>query len=279
MKNIIFILTCFLSHQIHSQRNAEDYAIINVGLNGIVGGVGAVINKNEQEKIGKTFVRGFLKGCAAGTVTYSGKLITGNISKESNLIYAWPGKITYWTGNSMMENAAMNRPLFSQFNMNLGIFRMEYNFSNSDFKTKLLPLTTIATGYIATQSKFEIGKSLATGELIFSSNRFTNLDVEYRGFTLGNVVVLNSNYANNYSTVGHEIIHIFQNNDFNFVNTWLSPLLSKSNFFRKTSPYIYYEFNTLLNQGLYWTQQRSEDDYYNNLFESEAATFTHTFRD
>ena len=260
------------------QRNAGDFAVINVGLQGMVSGVGAVLNKTEQDKLGRTFLKGFLGGCAAGTFMYSGKLLIGNISKESNLLYAWPGKITYWAGNSIAENAALNRPLFDQYNVNIGIFRLEYKISLSDFKVKVLPLTSIITVYIATQSKFEFEKSLATGELIFSSSKF-NLNTEFRGFALGNIVVLQSKNSDSYSTISHEIIHIAQNNDFNFVNTWINPILNRNSFFKKTSPFIYYEFNTILNQGLYWTQYKDYPNYYRNIFESEAATFSHTFRD
>lgn len=278
MKNAIFLLICFSSQNMNCQRNAEDYAFINIGLYGVVTAVGAIINKNEEDKLGKTLLKGFLNGCAAGTLTYSGKLLIGNISKESNLIYAWPGKITYWAGNSMMESAVMNRPIFDQYNINFGVVRLEYKISTSNIKAKLLPLTTIATGYIATQSKFELGKSLATGELIFSSNKFNNLNMDFKGFTVGNIVVLNSVYTNDYSTLSHEMIHVSQNNDFNFTNAWVKPFLNRNTFFKKTSSFIYYEFNTLFNQGLYWTQYKNGNDYYRNIFESEAATFSHTFR-
>lgn len=279
MKIRLFLLICFLSQSIHGQKRAGDYAIINIGLYGVVSGVGAVINKKDDEKSGKTFLKGFLYGCAAGSLTFSGKMIMGNVSKESSLNYAWPAKVTYWAGNSMMENVAMNRPIFEQFNINMGIIRVEFNTSNSHFKAKLLPLTTIATGYIATQSKFEINKSLATGELIFSSNEFNNLEMNYKGFALGNVVVLNSSFVDSYSTISHEIIHVYQNNDFNFINAWIHPSLNHYNFFKKTSPFIYYEFNTIVNQALYWTQYKSGNDYYQNIFENEAATLSHTFRD
>lgn len=239
-----------------------------------------MINKKGEDKLGKRFLKGFLNGCLGGSLIYSGKLMIGNVGKESNLIYAWPGKLTYWAGNSIMENAAMNRPIFEQYNMNLGIVRLEYNFSSSRIKTKFLPLTTIATAYIASQSKFELKKSLATGELIFSSSKFNDkLDMSFRGFTAGNVVVLESESANNFGTISHEIIHIAQNNDFNFTNAWLIPVLKQNSFFLKTNPFIYYEFNTLLNQGIYWTQYKTGDNYYRNIFESEAATFSKTFPD
>lgn len=278
MRIVLFLLICFTSQNICSQRHAEDFAVINIGLHGFVAGVGAVINKNGEEKAGKRFLKGFLKGSIGGSLIYSGKLMIGNVGKESNLIYAWPGKITYWAGNSIMENAAMNRPIFEQYNMNLGIVRFEYKFSNSQIKTKILPLTTIITGYIASQSKFEWEKSLATGELIFSSSKFNNkLDMGFSGFTTGNVVVLGSEFVNNNGTISHEIIHIAQNNDFNFTNAWLIPSLNQNSFFLKTTPFIYYEFNTLFNQGVYWTQYRKGDNYYRNIFESEAATLSQTF--
>lgn len=278
MKTLLLFFIYLGSPTLSSQNKAIEFAAINIGLNGIVGGIGSVFHSNQDEKIGKVILNGFIKGCAAGSVTYSGKLISGNIGKEDDLKYAWPGKITYWIGNSMMENTALNRPIFEKINMNFGILRLEYNFSNKHFDTKLLPLTTVFVGYVAINSKFEIEKSLASGELIFSSNRFNNLEMDFRGFTLGNVVVMNSQFVNNKSTISHEIIHVFQNNDFNFVNNWINPSLEKNTFFKKTSKYLYYEFNTIVNQGLYWTQYKRGDDYYKNIFEREAATFSDTFR-
>lgn len=279
IKVLLFVI--FFSFQnINSQRNAQDYAIINIGLNGVVSGVGAIIKKTEEDKLGKVFVKGFLNGCLGGSLIYSGKLMIGNVGKESNLIYGWPGKITYWAGNSIMENAAMNRPIFEQYNINLGVVRLEYKFSSSKIKAKLLPLTIITAGYIASQSKFELNKSLATGELIFSSSNFDKeVYVPYRGFTLGNVVVLGSEFVNNYGTISHEMIHVAQNNDFNFTNAWIMPSLNKNSFFSKTSSYIYYEFNFILSNALYSSQIRNADNYYSNIFESEAATFSNTFKD
>ncbi|AWA30240.1 hypothetical protein HYN48_09185 [Flavobacterium magnum] len=278
MRHIIFLIVIGIYCEGQAQRNAKDYAFINIGFHSVVAGVGAVINKKEGEKTGRTFIKGLLGGAAGGSLMYSGKLLTGNISKENTLGYAWPGKIIYSAGNSIMENAAMNRPVLSQFHMNIGIVRLGYDFTKSKINAKVLPLTTIITAYIATQSKFEAVKSLCSGEIIFSSNKFNSLDLDFRGFTVGNVVVLHSNYAQNYQTIGHEIIHTFQNNDFNFTNAWILTLADKNNFYRTTSKYLYYEFNTLLNQAAYWLQYRNDDGYYSNVFESEAAAFTHTFR-
>ena len=66
---------------------------------------------------------------------------------------------------------------------------------------------------------------LRSGEVIFSTN-YKNSN-NFRGQALLSSFKLRESEINNYSVLAHEIIHLYQYNDFNFVNPYFSDLTIK----------------------------------------------------
>jgi hypothetical protein len=70
-----------------AQNNDFEAGLFNVGIGSIVGGLGAVINKQPQEKFGKTLLKGMGQGALGGYLVFESKVIAGRIAKEENLTY------------------------------------------------------------------------------------------------------------------------------------------------------------------------------------------------
>ena len=103
-----------------------EFAIANIGINGFVGGFGALTNKAKDEKGLKVFLKGFGQGCLGGTFQILGKELTHPISTRQELSYAWAARITNSIGNSITQNAASNINFWEKWHFNLGILRFDY---------------------------------------------------------------------------------------------------------------------------------------------------------
>jgi outer membrane usher protein FimD/PapC len=84
--------------------------------------------------------------------------------------------------------------------------------------------------YAAVRCDFELKRTLQTGEFIFSGDILS--EYNFNGIALANTIVLNKAQLGSYSTLSHEIIHVYQDYDFNVSNTYLNKPLSnlRSNF-------------------------------------------------
>lgn len=73
MKQIIIVLCFTLCLNSYSQQSEFEIGLYNVGLGGLGGAIGAVINKKPNEKTGKVFLKGFLQGGIGGYLVYESK--------------------------------------------------------------------------------------------------------------------------------------------------------------------------------------------------------------
>ncbi len=263
----------------NAQNSRGEYGVYNTVLGSVVGGVGAVINKKPDEKFGKVLFKGMWQGALGGFIVHESKMLIGKISEENSFQYSWYSKFVNAAGNSIIENAAMNRNFYDQWNINFGFNRFEFHTKNKfGFRYKVMPVSLVLTGYVAVQSKFEWEKSLQTGEMIFStgSSKFSGID--YAGVTIGTAVVMNSDYINDKATYGHEFIHVYQYYDYNFVNTFVHDPVYKltDKWLGKANKFIYYDFNSAVLDVLYSIEYEDVEHYYDNFFEREAALYSHT---
>jgi hypothetical protein len=278
---LFLLLFCLVCPKAPAQETKAGYAVYNTALGSVVGGIGAVINKKKDEKFGRVLVKGLWQGAMGGVVVHTSKLLVGEIGRQDSYTFSWYGKVANSVGNSIIENASLNRNFYEQFNMNIGFNRVEFHL-NDGFKVnyKVMPVSFINTIGIAFKAKFEWQKSLQTGEMVFSGSMSDFTDRNYDGVTFGNVVVMDSKYVNDKYLYAHEFIHVYQYYDFNFVNTFLEKPVYKltDRWFGKANKFIYYDLQRPV-FALFYSLEYEEDynKYYDNFFEREAAVYSNTY--
>ena len=120
MKNKLTILFIFIfiinSQTIFSQNNKTEMGLYNVGFGALTGGIGSVINKKPDQKLGRTFLKGLWKGAFGGTVVHCSKLIAGQIGPTEILELGWASNLSNSVGESMIQNTIYNKSLFETIN-------------------------------------------------------------------------------------------------------------------------------------------------------------------
>ena len=174
-KAILLILSFALMTNLNAQdfnKQRRKFAFTNIGINGIVGGFGALVNKRKGEKKIKVFLKGFGQGCLGGTVQILGKELTYQIYAKEKLSYAWAARITNSIGNSITQNAASNINFWERWHFNMGILRFDYQIKDKNFKVRLFPSSIFGTIVTANQGKLNLKKTLQTGIMIYERNGF-----------------------------------------------------------------------------------------------------------
>lgn len=269
--SLIFIL--LLSSRTNAQNSNSEMAFYNIGLGSIFSGIGALINKKPNERWDKVLLKGMGQGALGGYLIYESKNLIGNIAEREKWEYSWYAKIVNSAGTSIVENASSNRNFWEKWHLNVGFNRLEI-YTKNEFKVKykIMPVSLYLTVSTAIGNKFELKRTLQTGEIIFSGN-----NVSARGKTLGNILLLNSSSLNEFDLYTHEIIHIYQYYDYNFVNTFLNKPYSnwskKSKTFSTINDLFYIDLNGVVLRPLYLLENGNRDCYYDNFFENEAGFY------
>jgi len=274
MKKIyLFSLVLFIlhSHNIIGQNNNTQAALYNIGIGGIFGGVGAVLNKKKNEKTGKVFLKGLWQGATGGYLVYESKKLVYDFSKSGNYGYLWGSKLLNATGNSIIQNAASNERFLSKWYINFGFNRIEIQTKGAfKLKYRVMPIALYGTVISASQGKFDFRKSIKTGTLIFNSNKSNN-----RGVTYVNSILLESN---NIKILAHEIIHSYQYEGFISINSFAinlnERLKNKSSSINKINKWFYFDVHSIFLKGAYELENIGTKSYYDNFFESEANFYS-----
>lgn len=138
-----------------------------------------------------------------------------------------------------------------------------------------MPAAFVTTFISAIDSKPEWNLMLRSGEVIFSTND-KNLN-NFNGQTLLTSFKVRESEINNFSVLTHEIIHLYQYNDFNFVNPYFSDIANRIKTGNKfIDSNVYWDFNSVVIAGLYQLENVNRSVYYDNFFEYEAAIFSNT---
>lgn len=276
---LLFLTALFLfSNYCIGQSSNSEMALYNVGIGSVVSGIGALINKKPDEKWGKVVLKGMGQGALGGYLVYESKTLIGKIEKKQALEYSWYGKLINCAGTSIIENASSNTNFWEKWHLNIGFNRLEF-YTKDKFKVKykIMPVSLVLTTAVAFNTKFEFRKTIQTGEFIFSTN---DSSYEEGAMTFGNVIALTRKQLNNYSLYSHEIIHIYQYYDYNFVNTyWNKPIgnwKSKSNTFNKISDIFHFDMQVAVLRPLYELENGNRNCYYDNFFENEAGFYSNT---
>lgn len=279
---LIFVNAILLfSSYSYGQNSKSEMALYNIGLGSGFSAIGALINKKPNERWGKVLLKGMGQGALGGYFIYESKNLIGNINDQQELKYSWYGKMVNSAGTSIVESASSNRNFWEKWHMNIGFNRLEFETKNR-FKVryKILPISLALTVYVAVSNKFELKRTLQTGEFIFSSDDISRDGSSYRGQSLGNVLLIDKRFLNIYDLYSHEIIHIYQYYDFNFVNTYFDKPMTywrnKSNTFKTITNIFYFDIQSAVISPVYKFESRNRDNYYDNFFENEAGFYSNT---
>jgi hypothetical protein len=244
-------------------------------------GFGAVLNKNKTQKTWPVFWKAAKAGALGGTLLFAGKKCSYLIynSEDNIVVGAWSSKLIHNAGASIMENAALHKPIFSHYNLYIGFLRLEFDWNKKfAFTPRVMPLSLSGFIYssIAYHGKFDVSRSLQMGTPYFRTKQTTN----FLGIAIkGNVTIVQSPQYNlrNYNEVSaHENGHVLQGNEYYIFNTYFQKpsdkLKSKSKVINRLGKYIYldqpiYEGLTL---GLYNLAISQFGCYWKNPLEFEA---------
>ncbi|MCP9199456.1 hypothetical protein MKO06_06035 [Gramella sp. GC03-9] len=208
------------SSEIFGQANDLEAGLYNVGVGSILGGVGAVINKEPDEKFGKTFLKGLGQGALGGYLVFESKRLVRSFARTGNFNYVWPSKIVNSAGASIIENAAANRDFWARWHLNIAFNRIEINTKES-FKVSLriMPFDLAATAYQAIDATPDWNMSFRTGTFVFRKRVIWD-DPGYRGSAFGNSIQLLHGISGNMA-LPHEIIHTYQYEQLSGFNSFL----------------------------------------------------------
>ncbi len=277
---ITIILFLFLTNNSFSQANDTEALLYNVSFGGLFGTIGAMINKKPNEKMGKVILKGLAQGSLGGYFTFESKRVLRLAEKNEDWKLIWSAKLLNAGGNSVKENATLNQNFWYKWHLNIGFNRIEFETKDKfKLKYKIMPIAFVYNTLAFTQAKFNTNLSLKTGEFIFSSNDPRLYEAGTRGVTFPGTIVLRS-MENSYDLISHEIMHIYQSNDYNLFNSYYSKPIKKietrNNFIKQINSLIHYDFHYIPLRTVYIYEKNTAVKYHDNFFEHEAAYFSNT---
>ncbi len=283
IKILILITIFILPYKSFSQDTKTEMALYNIGINSVFSGIGALINKKPNEKWHKVLLKGMGQGAFGGYIIYESKNLIGNISSKKSWEYSWYGKLLNSAGTSIVENASSNRNFWEQWHLNIGFNRIEFHTKGKfRIKYKIMPVSLYLTVSTAIGNKFEFERTLQTGEIIFSGSNLSGNGIDARGIARGNILLIDQRSLNQYDLISHEIIHIYQYYDYNFVNTYFNKPIDRWNNNSKTFKFLndifYWDLQGPILRGLYLYENLNRNCYYDNFFENEAGFYSNTIR-
>lgn len=269
-------MVLFNTNEINAQhKNDFEAGLFNIGFGGLVGGIGAIINKKPNEKTGKVFIKGLGQGALGGYLLFESKRMVRKFGKTSNYGYVWPSKLINSAGVSIIENAAANRDFWDRWHLNIGFNRFEF-YTKDEFKAsyRIMPFAFGNTIYGFTQGKLDVNETLKTGSFIFITDDvklMTNTDLE--GLTFANSILLEKDATTiKEKILAHEFIHVYQYESFSglnpFFNTSLEKINIKNEWVKKYHKIFYTDYN-YLTEGIFYIIQKGE----NRFLEREARYY------
>jgi hypothetical protein len=281
-KIIIIILSFFLTSNSFSQANDTEALLYNVSFGGLFGTIGAIINKKPNEKMGKVILKGLAQGSLGGYFTFESKRVLRLAEENEDWKLIWTAKLLNAGGTSIKENATLNQNFWYKWHLNIGFNRLEFETKDKfKLKYRIMPIAFVYNTLAFTQAKFNSNLSFKTGELIFSTKDSRLYESGSLGLTFPGTIVLRAN-ENSYGLVTHEIMHIYQSNDFNLFNSYyvkaVKKLETKNNFIKKVNNLIYYDFHYIPLRAVYIYEKNTAVKYYDNFIEHEAGYFSNTLQ-
>ena len=272
---LTIVLTVFNFNELRAQSNHDTEELVyNVGIGMALSTFGAIINKKPGEKTFDVIKKSLWQGALGGYITYESKRIVRLAQENEQWEYYWIGKVVNATGTSIKENASRNLDFYETFHVNFGFNRIEvYPKERFKIKYKILPVALILNIRGALKYNFDFENTFKTGEFIYFMNDIDSITAQ----TSAGLIVYDKgefNHISNkdkYRVFTHEIIHIYQSNDFSVLNTYLDkPLImlnDENTFINWLNNNVEFEFHYLPLRAMYIYETKTADSYYDNFFE------------
>lgn len=286
-KSIIILLLVFKIDSAVSQNNNTEAFLYNTLSSGIISGLGAVIHKKDDVKTGKAFLNGFWQGCAGGSMVFASKKMLYDFGKTGYATSAWSSKLLNAAGNSMTINGSLNNKFGEYWYLNLGFNHLEITTKDKlKLKYSVMPLSFLNFAYnFIDNKKFNANLSFKTGQLVFNTAPIYNEDYNFYadGTARGNTILIATNYLSDNKqneVLAHEIVHIYQTEDFMKFNPMLDyyekKLLNQDNNLVKLMNSVFYiDYNLFLFSSIYSLERGIGNKNYRSLFfEKEAYFYT-----
>ena len=288
MKNLVCLLLLLMS-SVHVDGQSTDFRkqrvqlfVFNAGFNGLVGGVGSLINKQANVSGFRAFTKGFYKGAIGGAISHTGLSLTHQIQTKQNIAYAWPARLINSFGSSIIQNAAENRRMFERLHLNLFVTRLEYYPYQQRLSARLFTSSLYGILIVGKNARFDLKKSLQTGILYFESNQNFRLAGLGRSSIAATGQVSSIGMTESltgddfYNVYAEEVAHILQYDRKVGGNALLlkahQHFNEKSKAYSFLSKYIYFD----LNGPVFWLAYKMEgSDVTCNFFEQEAIHYSY----
>lgn len=251
-------------------------AAFNVGFNGLIGGLGSLINHKDDKANFKTFVEGFYKGALGGGISHIGFSMSHQIDRQQNIALAWPVRMVNALGSSIVQNAAEDKRMFERLHFNLYVTRLEYFPYKKKFNARLFTSSIYGIMVVGKGARFDLGKTLKSGIIYFESDaRFSSSLGSGRATGQVSSIGMRSDLEGSrfYDTYAEEVAHIMQYDRKVGGNAFLLKSSDKwkenSKFYKGVSKYIYFD----LNGPIFWIAYQLENGTKCNFFEQEAINY------
>lgn len=281
--NFLAIAFCigFLSSSCKAQENDFQYGLMNVGIGGVIGGIGAVINKKPEQKLGKTLLKGLGQGALGGYLVFESKRLVREFAEHRNYNLIWPSKLLNAAGSSIIENAAANRDFWERWHLNLGFNRFEVDVKdNFKLRYRIMPVSLSQTIYVFSQARLDVDRSMVFGTFVFFAEKPIMMDdLVASGAAYSDAILLERGLFQGERVEAHEIVHVYQNEAFLGVNMILNKPVARlernNKFIHFYNRLFYTDLNTFFRQGIS-SIEKSMYGYHQSSFEKEARYFGYT---
>ncbi|MDT0644918.1 hypothetical protein RM553_18920 [Zunongwangia sp. F363] len=265
-----------------AQDSDLEYGLLNITSGAIIGGIGAIINKEPDEKIYKVFLKGFSQGALGGYLVFESKRLIRQFGSKKNYAYVWPSNLLNAAGTSIIENGAANRNFGEHWHINIGFNRIEFNTREKfHLRYRIMPFALAGIIETAFYGRFDFHKSIKTGFFIFNSE---DIDPQNSGYSkvygqtsgANSILILNNELGEN--ALPHEIIHVYQYEALsgfnNLIDKKVENLSKRSRFWKNYNHIFYTDLNYLVFSGSYFLfNPNRREQLQNNLYEREAEYF------
>ncbi len=280
---VFFMVVVFLNvSSLKSQSNDAEAALYNIGFGAVFSTVGAILNKKPEDDLGKIIKKSLWQGALGGYITFESKRMLRAAQQQHKWEYVWAAKLANAMGTSVKENAALNRDFWEKWHLNIGFNRLEFTTKdNFSVHYKFMPVAFVFAVDALARHQFEWKKSWQTGEFVFSTAQIKNNEfINVGASAFPGLILFEKSVLNDIQLYTHEIVHLYQSNDFSVMNTYVHKTLkkgaSKSKPLKWVHKYMYPEFHYLILRPAYLWESKNIQHYYDNFFEHEAGYYSGT---